>query len=837
MPWFLDAFKNRQLNTGDKAGRLGIQTANVAQESVDRTLGVTEQGAFHVGRVVRAGAGTYDVVLRASGTGQIACVIANELSCYYLGVNDCVIPVEGSRVLAYVPFRGANFGVIVCVLPAADLGPPINKSKKIAELHMHQLDLEPSASAGTEKAYRLPHENQNDTTGVNSHVGRPNDLMPGNRAWVNEQGVGVAILNLMAALKASDRAKIEVSLIDDIVRIVSGYYRHIHAQGEDQVYNDGGYVTRQMNATSYQCEKSAWNDYGSKITEDSGGTEFIEESVESRYALIEEDLASKKRFQIYIGHLGDLAHLFVAKPDPGKNPERYSDDSRDQGLLETHMDSSGRLDVRSAGGLSLQRWDRIPIPKMKRQPWDPEGDKMEGDGVEPSEKKSFEFAEEYPYGHNLEMRDAMAWRNRQAYLRLHDQSQSTGHKDYYLPEEQEMQTPDEEYDKLGKAEEKFQEYDLKQAYLNIEPDGSIIMRDSWGSEILLRGGNIILSCPGQIEVRSGKSIVQLAGHDIIAKARKSMDLTARDKDVRIKANTNLHMVSEGRKGADAFGGGGILLESKSSDESALYEGVQGEGVISKGIVLKAEDSRVFLHGKTVHTTASRNIFIEGKDPNGGPAKANLYIAVRQFISNADNSTSITTGQSAGVFVQRHTAFLTGQNAYLIGGRGVAVIRDSKAWVPLQEADINSAPYTTLKTRIEDIYEMFQEKDEWLEPFDPAVRNDIKFTYRSSEEYGTLSATEVYQATEFYVYEAAWSYLLRAKYQFIQAESEKWIEYDIEDTFPWPGKEQYDGEPYVRLIDENNVIPDTSVAKKRDKLTNKSGGLEKVSFHEYEVTKS
>lgn len=836
--WFLDRFKEALFNTGDPAMRGGNQSSNTAADAMPRISDPYTTGKFYSGVVVRAGAGTYDVCVQTVGTTAVTCMLGQSMGCYYFGVTDCCIPAEGSRVVVYLPHAKARYGVVLCVLPSADLGSVVAEGGDSPQVLVDSLDIEPGASAVTEAAYLRPWADQDNMDNLTAHMGRPHDLFPGNKAWLNEHGVGLAILNLMVSLKATDRAKIECGVLDDFVRVFSGYYRHHSAQGDEAIYNDEGRLTHELSGTSYQEERDGQKKLGTKNFIDTGTKEVFKESLEARIKLLKEKQCAKKRFQLYTGYLGDMVNFFVANPDPNVDTETTSNDSKDQGLMHMHLDSSGRVQMRSAAGFSFERWDRIPVPKKKYEPWEPEGDK---DLEDPKEKKPFEFNKDHPYGRSLQMRDAMAWRNKAAYQRMHDQSTGAGKKDYFIPEEMEMEVPKDMYDEPGKGEEKFKESDGRRAYFNIEDDGSIVMRDAWGSEILMRGGNIIFNCAGNIEVRSAKSIIQMAGHDIITKARKSVDITARDKDVRIKANVNLHLLSEGREGDDAAGGGGILIESRAKNDTGTYgfDGNKGEQVLSTGIVLKAVDSRVFMQGKVVHSSCSQRIIIEGKDPDGGPAVGDVWVACKTLFTNSTNSTLITAGQVSGIAINNSAGMLYGPTAAVVGGASLALLKGSKAWIPLMEADISADPYSDLADITQTIYNLYQAEDTWLTPYLPPEREVLKFTYRSAQEYGTNRGSEVYQGNKFYVYRPMWAQMLDAGHKYINETIDTWSEYAIEQTFVWPGELAYNGsEAYQKMSAETNL---SDAAKElpmpRKDVVNESGTFSPGSFHEYEVVET
>jgi hypothetical protein len=390
---------------------------------------------------------------------------------------------------------------------------------------------------------------------------------------------------------------------------------------------------------------------------------------------------------------------------------------------------------------------------------------------------------------------------------------------------------------------KFSDYDLRQAFLNVEDDGSIIMRDAWGSEIIMRGGNVIITCAGQIELRPGKSLVALAGDDIVAKARNSVDVMATNKDVRVKANTNLHLLSEGRADPTTnVKGGGILLESLSEDDGSAYEGKTGEEVISKGITLKAEESRVFCYGKKVHLGAPDMLILETFDDSGQTDNGDILVVGGRIITNSKNGGYYTNKDATASLLTNRTAVLAGQGAYLLGGGSVGVIRDSKAWVPFMEVGIGSSPYSEIQPALQQIHQILNQSDQWLAPYDTARRPEIQFTYRSTLEYGTKSATEIYGATKFYVYEGSWSYLARMKSELVDVETEAWEEFDIDDTWPWPGEEYYGrggggSGGYVELKEEVNIEdPKKGLPKERKSQKERLGTLEPKGFGEYKVIK-
>lgn len=828
MLWRLPPGLTKLLGMLPRSATSRAQCGNATMDGMGTAMDAERSFLFTIGTVVRSDAGWYGVLVHTHDRGDIACVVLNGCGNGLCGVSEFTLPIEGTSVFVYLPASSSKYGVVLGVVPpVVSIG--IAEGKKAPQTFASMWELESFAGAGSDVAYSKPLSDTDVLLKVNSNAGRPMDVLPGTWGYQNEQGVGVGVSALAAALRAGSKAQVRVSAIDDQVRVVSGHFIHYNCGGLHQLYNDGGFVTDEYGMTPYQCERSGCTKYGTSVFEDEKTQTIKGKSLRTSIKNVKAQLAPKKRLQIFTGYLGDLINVFVAKPDPKQDPETATAKSKDQGLAHVHVDSSGHVGVRSAGGISLQRCDRIPVPKRMRQPWDPAGDLME-DQQAGEAKKGFEWNEDHPHGRSLELRDAEAWRVAQAYKRLHDQSEAAGKKDFYLPEEADMQVPDNDYDGVGKASEDFASYDKRRAGIWIEKDGSVSIRDAWGSEILMRGGSIVINCGGQCELKSGKSTVIMGGHDLVLKARQSVDITATEKDVRVKADANLHMVAEGRNK-----GGGILLESKAKSEGGTggWKGKEGEEVTSHGIILKATDSAVLVTADKTHIAGARQITLDTFG-EGSANQGSIQMSANTIIGNAKFLMSLSASDRAGLHLTSSQAALTGPSAVLAGDGTAAVLQGAKAMVPLTWADAATNVYDQLADQISPYADLLQ-GTEWLGGYPPDERGDIYFTYRTSEQYGTLSASEIEGGKGFAVYQPFWAYLAKAGSELVPDKVEAWAETEIEGTKPWPGAEAGAG-GYVTLLKENNVAADTGISKSRRELQPQGGGLTAKGFDEYEVMK-
>lgn len=793
------------------------------------------RGEVIQGTILRAGADSYSYLVDIL-THTISCISMMTAGAgQHRGGGDVAIYSEGTQVLVHVAFPSATSGIILGAVPSIDIVPEVG-----ADALPVDPVWEPESGVGEvcDDAYKSVFVGKDDPLKTRAPYRRPSDMLPGSMGFVNEYTTGVVAQGPVTTMKAGDGAQVRVSALDDQVRVVSGHFQHINALGVTETFNDCGYLSGEFTMAMHQQERIGC---GLPIGDETVKWEkdYNDGKSKGKDSMItpkQERSIPQKRFSAFFGFLGDIISFFVGKPDKGFSaPARAGDMSRDQGLMSMQLGSSGRVHARSAAGFMLERWDRIPVPTRLRHAGDPAGDRMHEE--KPEKKEPFNFIKDHPYGRSLELRDAEAWRTKMDYFRLYERSTANEMKDFYIPEEDELTCPDDNYeearDDLGV--ENFKDYDKRKAFIGLEPDGSIILRDAWGSEICMRGGSIVITAAKQIDVRSGRSTIITGGDDVIVKAKKSVDITATDNDVRIKGDQNVQIVGGSD---DTFLGGGVLIESLSKYDSNQYYGdTEGEDVRSCGIILKAGKSRVLTMGETVHVAADKDVLIEtigGESPENGK----VTISAANVFASASKQVSFIAGtednDNAAVTLFRGNAMLSGKTAYLVGGTSTQVFKGTKAmggtWV-----DVGTDVYDISNTTHKRMSELFQ-SDELLGPFPGDVRDAIKFTYRTSEQYGTTKPVDA-GMEKFYTYQPFWAYWASTGAgKKILGETEWWEEKRINGEYPWPGKAAYEGSTYVRMKKEGNMDTEEDLPKPRNEVKSASGGLSAMSFSKFETLK-
>lgn len=787
-----------------KIGGVAGSVQSTIDTTCDRLAGLDRLPPLVQGTVVRSGIGSYDCEVRVGTNQTIACsTLAPILNDVY-GVSQACMPVPGASVLVFVQSAGlaghrVSRGVILGVLPDNGTGGISAKGEALTyklgdtehpEGGASQLTEQGPASVASDLEFPYTGEFQ---------CGRPHDIIPGEYALLNHAGAGLVIGALSTEVRGSAAASVRCSALDDQVRITSGHFRHISSAGSDEIYNDNGFITVESAVSMYQPERLGVQQTGTNAFQwtpvNLQGTKEDDSGVHQQ-----EGQTAKKRYYRYKGYLGDIVNVFVSNPDPAKAFETMDSESKDQGLFHKHVDASGRLTVRSASGILFERYDRIPIPKRRHYAWDPAGDKE----THPVEKRGFTLPDKYPLSGGLILGDLAAWWNGLAYSRFRQFG-----KDFTVPDQKDLPCPAAQYDELGKATEEFSKYDLRHSYMGLTPDGGFVVRDAWGSEIVMADGRITLNAAADIEIRSGSSVIVLGGHDVVLKAHDSMDLSTTDKDVRIKAEGNLQVLSANR---------GVLIQSQAKSAGSADWVETGEKLESSGVIIKADNATVAMVGRKASVQGQEGAGISSFNDSGNPTGP-VVLAGQQVIVAGAGSVNISANETSGIMLNQQSATVCAPNVLLAGGQSAGQQAGDRFLIGMPVEGVPSM-YARLISSCEFNYRNYITDTGWLSPFGPENYDLFNFSFRTTEEYGTGTDSGVAGGV-FSVYQPSWAAMAEAKRKPLQGvRTVAWEEKpDADGEFPWPGKDAMQAKSYV-TYKERNVNKD---------------GLEEPVSHEAQLT--
>jgi hypothetical protein len=433
-------------------------------------------------------------------------------------------------------------------------------------------------------------------------------------------------------------------------------YEFWHAGGERVIKNDEGEINDVELFTPYPWEALGMLEPNQDATvENEDGGVYKAGQTKLWLEPRATDQVGLPRHMVMRGYLGDMRREMIVLPkftleEDEAFVDRLSSPKNYTGLLDIHQHSDGRYTVRSAKGITHEKYLYIPVPKRVQEPEqaDTLGDGLTnykpsgyyGDGqVAIHGKQEWDWSEkERPDTWAAELYDAHAY-----IFNWYGIKPLVAHeKDFRVPEEgvfgEETPTTTDEDDETvagtraayvpnGRLAGSFMfplptfaevqidhrtgtsRYYYTRSVISQLPDGSVLIEDGYGSSIHMTGGNIFTSCAGDAWTRTGRSVIHWAGDDYIARAGSSMDLTTSNGDLRLQAEKNLHMRG-GNSGVD----GGIIVENR-----AVYgvggafvfrdgeEPVVGEDVKTYGIIFKSAEAPLMIYGKDVYTRAIRGL--------------------------------------------------------------------------------------------------------------------------------------------------------------------------------------------------------------------------------------
>jgi hypothetical protein len=552
--------------------------------------------------------------------------------------------------------------------------------------------------------------------------------------------------------------------------------------------------------------------------------------------------------------LTDMPSKLNATPPPcasAPDKEQPPEQKPPYGFHEDNIAMDGRRFIASAKGVIIAKRMLIPVPTRLRRPEDGTGDKAEenyragghpmmGNGPEhtitgdikstnskwPNLQRAcavldlhaylFNYAGLHPF--HWHYKDYKTWEQQELEYAENNHTVPTYSRlrgSMYLGEE-EFQTRQIEVDHRYKTQKFFE----SECFISLLEDGGVVIGDGYGGEIKMCAGVVQISAPGDVWFKAGRNVQAWAGHDVIVRAKDSVDISSTEKNVRIKAEQNA-MIFAGNETSKREGG--ILLESRA--RKAIYQFKEpGDAVTFGGIVMKAKDAEIVglardIYFRTVGgasgfggrggvitldaargegqiLTKSKDMFnyvgYDGgiwhifKTEADGPPGAFRTVGNRFSRKNTFCNGPLYTDKNivADGSVLARGSFMTNKGHIITkrGGPATPCPPGSECAVKIDEAVqlINDIINKILPEKAEEIDENAW-KPLWYSeqrPGNNTVMKEIEFSFRRDEDY---------RVPDFELFEDRWQQMARETGQTL----EKWFEKPVKvitglQTFPFPG---------------------------------------------------
>ena len=779
-----------------------------------------------------------------------------DVSTYSVGTSVFVInhPNSSGFIVGAVPMpTTASDGGFLDQLSQASHG---GLQAEMDKAHLYPMD-----SLGNEEDHHAGIEDRN--------AGNPLDQTGSNEfAYITETGLCVSLDSYMAQMRVDEMTGIFMYYWDQFLRLAGTNLQIWGGAGlELTSFDDEGEHAYFKGIAVYPWESRCALKKPEMLAKEYQAEEVqISKAWYSRIEGEEDNYQSFFRAKNYGGYLGQGFRRMLSTPylKEKKDKQKYDDEFKFPGLFEEQITLAGHYALRTALGLTIGKRPVIPTPKRLKEMPDEKGDKTTGkdaykassyfgDGKEHKCFSEIKADSDYP-----QLQRALGVLDLHAHI-FNWEGPHPFHyheKDYLYPQESDMEEVKENQEPikfsqlnskpvLDPPEPKEIEIDHRtggkakifpnSSSLTFTDDGGIILTDGFGAQIRMTGGNIHITAPGDVFVEAGRNAISWAGRDIMLRAYQSVDVTATENDVRLKAEKNMQLLAangggmhgmliESRSdackwpftkcGHDADYSGIVLLAKKSaivSQSKAWFTKTTGTGYACGGIIFDSADGSgsIALRAKTFDrwiTGYSRDFFIAGS----GIEKSST---VRTCAWNgADNLVS------GDLYVRnkiRTHSILTGEGgiASLGGTQSVSDIHWSKIKDPSPFRKELEAKDAALERQIEKGNKEHKEiNKEWYTPTDkPGNKN---FTLNG--EFG-LRIDSDYKSDSYVLFESHWGQQSRITGEIADVWTEKAVKNNVapaEKTYPFPGKVKLTEEEIYYQQNLKFVTPDTGASKDR-----------------------
>ena len=750
-------------------------------------------GIMRQGYVVAYHPQTHSAAVKVVGDqGTWTCIFVDEMLSYSYGFSETNPPREGELVMVCESEPDSQFGFIVGRIPyklnfAGGSGDSFNDP----DGYMRRLfTMNEKTGAKELTVYSTPFSNpSDDTTHICTNF-RATDVYPGEFAKINQHNCGIKG-GLFSTTLLGGGASLRMSALTNGARLTCDSYKRISLLGNMNEFHNGRYLSSERDVAIYQEER-----LGGKNVEEKVWTE------DSKAPVSGENQTIRPRIKDLSGYFGNLSSKFCLRPDPAEGGIRVqgSGAPKEAGVSRETIDPSGQYRLSAAGMIVLERTGRIPVPVRKCYPTDKDHDiKSTPEALTP-----FQHNETDPCYRQLELFDRQAYDLKTQYARV--DGLGTDEPDYTVPQEEEVKPLEDMYDPqfTGSETVKLKKFDERRAGVYIGEDGSIILRDAWGSEIVMLAGNVTISCAGNVMMLPGKTQLTIAGDDIVQKAQNSVDIHASEHDVRLSAAKNMEIVGGGDEQSHS---GGVIIESRGSGAMPWDGKDAGETASLSGITLKTNKQAVVVDGQhlVMRSRQSTRIVSGDKDVDGEVGIGAKFVRLR-----AKTNALISTGDGGNVIVGSSSVTVSGKSVALAGEKSAGVFRKSEYAVPVMWYDTGSAIAEEADSVCSKATEDLADESEASMVWDAKALEKMIFGFRTSAECATDRPWSIgTSGSAWRMYEPAWVQV-NDIYNTLKGISKRRYQEPAEWTNgkPFPGEEAEDSAEYVQLakLHPENLAP-------------------------------
>jgi hypothetical protein len=458
-------------------------------------------------------------------------------------------------------------------------------------------------------------------------------------------GVGIRMLSTFATLQAGDLAKVETSLLTNMVRIVARALRIHAATGDSMNYVDGPVVNVEENETSYDHES-----FG-KLTANDPKFDASDPNLSDVDAVND---TGRWRWLHMRGWLASWIQEWVR--DPEKVIGKISDDVNGAGKSRFARLNDGTILMQSVSEIVLERVTRIPVPRRIRNVEDSDGNTADELGrLNAGMLRMWKLPTDPADAFKMAYQIREYARYLSGFLSISRFLQAS--KDWRVDSEADAAIPDwrsDEADVMSVNSKAPYGYIDTYACYRIMRDGSIVQIAGDGSSFVMAGGDVCISSARHLRLEAAGDITMTAGQDVCIGARRNAELTAGVGGLILKGRAWLKALCEL---------GSVYLKSDAKDpKSKDYVDPTGDIETPKPEVL---DSAIVIDASVggIGLNAARTIaiIVDGPPDNTGDRSDRSASVVIRTKQHVDIDAAVDVGiraRSGSIIATARKQFIT-----------------------------------------------------------------------------------------------------------------------------------------------------------------------------------
>lgn len=730
----------------------------------------------------------YYTVIPFGGGPAIPCRLARDTSAFIFSGKALGGP-QPTDVVWFTVSRLSSYGVILAVDPGF-IG------ARDPYLHDYMTQAAPTAPAADKLL--LSHLTASNKLADYSNGGIL-DATGLERGFVFPTGPGVMVDPWMAMLRADENCGVWAFFFDQLLRLHGHNLQLRSSTYEAEYLDDGGELLGVEGYSPYAWEALGSFQRGTPV----GKFHTTEETQLSTPYVgggepVDDYQIPYRRLTTFRGYLGQGYRSILTIPPESGSQMTIGGKSVIPGVYQESLSLAGDYAAASARSLMFYHVPKFAVPVPDLRPEDPtgnEGNQSQNDQITAGVGGTRPTGGAAGQAMLDDLAFSMNWRSQHPF--------DYRSKDWYTPPNSKL--PAANLSNVSTATDSKVDHRHSAPYqptigaFGFQEDGSFLISDGGGAEILLSQGKIYLRGLS-IQLESGEDIVSLAGRDQVIRAYRSAELVGATEDVRIKADQRLEMLG------GSSGIGGVILESKSV--SSKYDfGKVGTDAVFGGIIIKSTGNIVNIGSQMYLRTTSGALTLDaaaGKaDITTNSSSFNRYMlsgATDQFngkISNRFNGTS--TLISGDVRVEGNitgTGSVTVRNSLTISEGHVATslskqydgkivqlsnngLVSARSVVENVEIEAKTAN-TTATSQKESLNAYYQDS----QAGNSLVIENMGFSFRTTTQC---------EASEFKLYESRWAMQRRILGMSVSTWSEPPVRRAGQDTYPFPGETVWMGD--------------------------------------------